>query len=101
MFEFCLSQLIELSSPALKALTCLEMNEANPGDVYIFWHAVIWATKEALVDPLLEYPTDVQEQVLGILNSRHNQIFSDGNLSTSKNLYLSGAYLNPSVLQFL
>jgi hypothetical protein len=102
-FEFCLSQLIELGSPALKALTCLEANEANPGDVYIFWHAVMWAIKDALVDPLLEYPTDayVQEQVLGILNSRHNQIFGDGNLSASKDLYLSGAYLNPSVLQFL
>jgi hypothetical protein len=83
----------------LKALTCLEANEANPGDVYVFWHAVVWAIKEALVNPLLEYPTDVQEQVLGILNSRHNQIFGDGNLSTSKNLYLSGAYLNPSALQ--
>jgi hypothetical protein len=85
----------------LKALTCLEANEANPGDVYIFWHAVMWAMKETLVNPLLEYPTDVQEQVLGILNSRHNQIFGDGNLSTSKNLYLSGAYLNPCALQFL
>ena len=80
----------------MKALTCLEANEANPGDVYIFWHAVMWAIKETLVNPLLEYPTDVQEQILGILNSRHNQIFGDGNLSTSKNLYLSGAYLNPS-----
>ena len=98
-FEFRLSQLIEIGSPALKALTCLEANEANPGDVYIFWHAVMWAIKETLVNPLLEYPINVQEQVLGILNSRHNQIFGDGNLSTSKNLYLSGAYLNPSTLQ--
>lgn len=30
---------------------------------------------------------------------RHNQLFGDGNLSTSKNLYLSGAYLNPCMLQ--
>lgn len=58
-FKFRLSQLIELGSLALKALTCLEVNETNPGDDYIFWHAVLWATKEALVNPLLDFPTDV------------------------------------------
>jgi hypothetical protein len=98
-FELDLSLLIKLGAPALKALTCLEANEATVGDVYIFWHAMIWATKEVLDDPLLEFPVSVKEQVLGILNSRHNQIFGDGNLSTSKDLYLSGAYLNPCVLQ--
>jgi hypothetical protein len=35
------------------------------------------------------------------LNSRHNQIFGDGNLSTSKDLYLAGAYLNPSASQYV
>ena len=61
----------------------------------------LWATKEALINPFLDFPTGVQEEVLGILNSRHNQIFSNENLSTGKNLYLSRAYLNPSALQFL
>ncbi|KAF9475199.1 hypothetical protein BDN70DRAFT_957808 [Pholiota conissans] len=98
-FEFGLARLIDLGSPALKALTCLEANEATAGDVYLFWHAMLWAIKEALVNPDAEFPEEVQEQVIGILNARHNQIFGNGNLSTASNLYLSGAYLNPSALQ--
>ncbi|KAF8958082.1 ribonuclease H-like domain-containing protein, partial [Flammula alnicola] len=98
-FEFGLSRLIDLGSPALKALTCLEANEATPGDVYIFWHAMIWAMKEALMNPDAEYSQEVQEQVLGILNSRHDQIFGSGNLATAANLYLSGVYLDPTYLQ--
>ena len=46
----------------------------------------------------MDFLLQVQEQILRILNSHHNQIFGDGNLSTSANLYLSGAYLNPSML---
>jgi hypothetical protein len=90
-----------LGAPVLKALTCPEANEATVGDIYIFWHAMIWATKEVLDDPLLEVPVLVTEKVLGILNSCHNQIFEDENLSTSKDFYLSGAYLNPSVSQYV
>ncbi|KAF8801048.1 hypothetical protein BYT27DRAFT_7227039 [Phlegmacium glaucopus] len=96
-FEFALAQLIKLGLPALKASTCLEANEATVGDIYIFWHAMMWSIKEMLLDPLLEFPENVQEQVLGILNSRHSQIFGDGNLATSVDLYLCGAYLNPGI----
>jgi hypothetical protein len=88
--------LIDVGLPALKALTCLEANEATVGDVYLFWHAMIWAIKETLANPDAEYPTEVQEQVIGILNSRHNQIFGTGNMATAANLYLSGVYLDPS-----
>lgn len=94
-FEIKLSELVKVGIPPLKALTCLEANEATAGDVYIFWHAMIWAIKDVLDDS--ELPADVQEQILGILNARHNQIFGDGNLSTCADLYLSGAYLNPSM----
>lgn len=94
-FELELALLIKLGTPALKALTCLEANEATVGDVYIFWHVMIWAIKEVLDDRHSEFPNSVKEKVIGILNSRHNQIFGDGNLSSSKDLYLLGAYLNP------
>lgn len=95
-FELALARLIKVGSPALKSLTCLEANEADPGDVYVFWHAMIWAIHEELKDPLNEFPQDVQDQVIGILNSRHEQLLGSGNLSTAANVYLSGAYLNPS-----
>ncbi|KAF9477045.1 hypothetical protein BDN70DRAFT_811256 [Pholiota conissans] len=98
-FELVLAQLIELGSPALKALTCLEANEATAGDVYLFWHAMIWAIQEALIKPHSDYPQEVQEQVLGILNSRHKQLFGSGNMATAADLYLSGVYLDPTYLQ--
>lgn len=85
-FEITLSELVKVGSPALKALTCLEANEATVGDV----------KRDVVGDK--EFSPRVQEQVLGILNSHHNQLFGDGNLSTSASLYLSGAYLNPSKL---
>ena len=94
-FEIKLSELVKVGIPPLQALTCLEANEATAGDVYLFWHAMIWAIKDVVDDS--EFPAGVREQILGILNSRHNQIFGDGNLSTSSDLYLSGAYLNPSM----
>jgi len=55
------------------------------------------ATRDVLTDPINEFPLNVQEQIIGILNSRHAQMFEDGNLSTSADLYLTGAYLNPSM----
>ncbi|KAF8151424.1 hypothetical protein B0H34DRAFT_664521, partial [Crassisporium funariophilum] len=95
-FKIELSELIKVGTPALKALTCLEANEATVGDVYLFWHAMIWAINDVVDDK--DFPGLVREQILGILNSHHNQTFGDGNLSTSADLYLAGAYLSPSTL---
>lgn len=54
------------------------------------------ATKDVLDDSTNEYPQIVQEQIIGVLNARHAQVFQNGNLSSSAELYLTGAYLNPS-----
>lgn len=87
---------MKVGTPALKALTCLEANESTAGDVFIFWHALLAATKEAITSPDSEFPPEVQEQIIGILNARHRQVFVDGNLSSSASVYLSAAYLDPS-----
>ncbi|PPQ82630.1 hypothetical protein CVT26_001386 [Gymnopilus dilepis] len=91
-------RLIKVGSPPLKALTCLESNDATVGDVYIFWHATIWAIKEELTRPRCEIPSRVQEQIVGILNARHDQLFTKGKLASASELYLPGAYLNPVYL---
>ncbi len=80
----------------MKALTCLESNEATPADVYIFWHAVIGATREVLVNTHSQFPIEVQDEIFGIFQKRHNQVFGEGNLSSSAMLYLAAAYLHPS-----
>ncbi|THU89473.1 hypothetical protein K435DRAFT_677870 [Dendrothele bispora CBS 962.96] len=47
-FEFRLRQLIDICLPIAKALTCLEANDANPADIFIYWHAVIFEIKRIL-----------------------------------------------------
>jgi len=79
----------------MKALTCLESNEATPADVYIFWHAVIGATRDVLVNTHNQFPIEVQDEIFGIFQKRHNQVFGEGNLSSAAMLYLVAAYLHP------
>jgi len=79
----------------MKALTCLERNEATPADVYIFWHAVVGATRDVLVNPHSQFPIEVQDEIFGIFQKRHNQVFGEGNLSSSAMLYLAAVYLHP------
>jgi hypothetical protein len=86
--------LINVGLPAVKALACLEANEATPADVYLFWHAVMHATREVVSNPKADFPLSVQHEIIGILNSRYRQIFVDGNLANT--LYLAAVYLNPS-----
>lgn len=93
-FEFGLSQLISVGLPATKALACLEAVEATPADVYLFWHAIVRATEDALNDPRNEYDDNIKQQVIGILNARTNQLLGDGNLATGA--YLAATYLNKS-----
>ncbi len=94
-FQVMLGHLTKVGTPGLKALTCIESNEANAADIFLFWHAMVAAMKNVISDVANEYPTDVQEQIIGILNSRHQQVFVDGNLSSSATLYLAAVYLDP------
>ncbi|KAF8057516.1 ribonuclease H-like domain-containing protein [Lyophyllum atratum] len=97
-FETGLGQLVDIGQPAIKALTYLEANEAAPGDVFVYWHAMLQATLRVLRDPAQAIPRNVQNEIIGILNHRHNQILGDGNLSDSADVYLSGTYLHPLYL---
>ncbi|KAF8061423.1 ribonuclease H-like domain-containing protein [Lyophyllum atratum] len=97
-FATGLGQLIDIGKPAITALTHLEANEASPGDVYTYWHAILQATRDVLRDADQEIPLDVQNEIIGILNYRHNQVFGDGNLSDSATVYLAGTYLHPLYL---
>lgn len=87
---------MNVGTPAIKALACLEANEATTADVFIFSHATLQATKDVLNDPTQEFPQEVQEQVLGILNKHHFLLFEDGNISSKA--YLAATYLNSSML---
>jgi hypothetical protein len=93
-FEFNLTQLVDVGTPAVGALACLEANESTAADVFIFWHAMLQAIKDVVTNLQREFPFEVQQQIFGILNSRHRQLFEDGNLSNQ--VYLAATYLDPS-----
>jgi hypothetical protein len=83
--------------PALKALTCLEANNATAADVYILWHAFLQSTKAVLEDHNQYIPQDTQDQITGTLNRRHKLAFEDGQISTAAELYPTATYLHPSM----
>lgn len=75
-------------------MACLEALEATAADVYVFWHAVIRATEDALVNKKNRFLPDTVDAVQQVLYTRHNQLFGSGNLAN--NVYLAAAYLNAS-----
>ncbi|KAF8227875.1 hypothetical protein L208DRAFT_1379599 [Tricholoma matsutake] len=83
-FEFNVAQLIDVGRPAVKALACLE-------------HAMLQSIKDVITDPQHEFPNEVQQQIFGILNSQHWQLFEDGNLSNQ--VYLAATYLDFTYLK--
>ncbi|KAH9975132.1 hypothetical protein BGW80DRAFT_1169990 [Lactifluus volemus] len=91
-FESHLAQLIHATYPATKALACLEALETTAADVYIFWHAVICATEEALINKKNRFLPDTVDAVQQVLYTRHNQLFGSGNLAND--VYLAATYLN-------
>jgi hypothetical protein len=90
--------LLKLGWPALKALTCLEANECNAGDVCIYWHAIL-----AEIDSVIkscrkenDFPEDVAQQIYGILHQRHEELFDkNGRISTARDLFYAELYLDP------
>lgn len=99
-FNIVLSLLLKLGWPALKALTCLEANECNAGDVCIYWHAILAEIDSVIKSSRNEddIPEDVAQQIYGIMHRRHEELFNkDGNgrISTAKDLFYAGLYLDP------
>ena len=60
---------------------------------------MLQAIKDVVSNPQHEFTHEVQQQIFGILNSRHQQMFEDGNLSNQ--VYLAAMYLDPSEYFFL
>ncbi|KAF5309689.1 hypothetical protein D9758_018990 [Tetrapyrgos nigripes] len=93
-FEFKLRQLIQVCSPIAKALTCLEANNVNLADVWVYWHAVIFSIEKVLAN---KFPLDAKNKILSVLNHRHKQLFEpNGRLYNPA--YLVAAFLNPAYL---
>ena len=53
-----LGQLIDIGWPTLKVLTCLEANEATPGDICVYWHLLLDEISSILRDPESTIPND-------------------------------------------
>ena len=100
-FKLVLDQIIELGWPALKALICLKSNECNAGDICLYWHAILFEMDHVIKD--LQKNDDISHEtsneIYNILHRRNDQLFGDGCISTAKDLFYAGAYLDPSMCQ--
>ncbi|EEB97358.1 hypothetical protein MPER_03338, partial [Moniliophthora perniciosa FA553] len=96
-FQNELRHLILATISLAMALACLEGNDANPADVFIFWHAAIFTIEKALNNTKNRFPTHAKESILSILNHRHAQLFTEGGRLYSM-VYVTAAYLNPAYL---
>ncbi|KAI0045358.1 hypothetical protein FA95DRAFT_1495465 [Auriscalpium vulgare] len=94
-FESGLEQFLCIGLPVAKAIACLEALDATAADVYIYWHAILYALGAALTNQRLEYEGTIIEEVTGIMNARYRQLFEDGNIAND--VYLAATYLNPSL----
>ncbi|KAF5366171.1 hypothetical protein D9758_005756 [Tetrapyrgos nigripes] len=96
-FEDDLERLVSVGLPIAKSLTCLESNDANPADVFIFWHAACFEIERIVKDSDNSYPQEVQDDILDILNRRQGQLFGPGGRLYNR-VYLVAAYLNAGYL---
>ncbi|KAK0447658.1 ribonuclease H-like domain-containing protein [Armillaria borealis] len=94
-FRVMLAKLVNIGSPITNALMCLESNEADPGHVYLFWHAVIASMLDMIQSKDHHYPQDVQDQLRTIISHRHNELLVEKGRLYSL-VYLAAAYLNPA-----
>ncbi|KAF5350309.1 hypothetical protein D9758_012822 [Tetrapyrgos nigripes] len=97
-FEFVLKQLIDVGLPLARALACLEANDANPADIFLYWHAVVFEIERLVTDKKKDYPKEVQDEILHILDHRHSQLFTPGGRLYNC-VYLATAHVNPSYLR--
>lgn len=92
-FECGLDQFIKIGLPATKTLAWLEAVDATAADVFILWYAMVVAVKDILDEPENTFNVNVKEQIIGIINSRSDQLFGAGKQASL--VYRSAAYLNP------
>ena len=100
-FKNTLDQLLRLGWPAMKALTCLEANGCNPGDVCLYWHAIL-AEMDSVIKDLTKdndpdsFSSETAQQLYSILHQRNHELFGKkGRISTAKDLFYAGLYLDP------
>lgn len=95
-FQSNLGQLISIGRPGTRALTCLESNDANAGDAYLFWHAMIGEMISIISDENNHFPDDVRNELMDIIHHCHNDLLVEGGTYYTP-LFLAAAYLNPGM----
>lgn len=76
-FRLHLGQLVAVTMPLAKAIKCLESPHTNPGDVLLFWLAVLAVLHDIFArnEQDLNLPADVIAKITQILNIRYASVF--------------------------
>lgn len=72
-----LAQLVNIGSPAMNSLTCLESNEADTGQVYLFWDAIVRYMLDILQSKEHRFPIEVQDEICTIIYYHHKEIMCE------------------------
>jgi hypothetical protein len=98
-FESKRDEFIAVTAPLAKSIACLEANDTNPADVYLFVHAALGQIQEALAKgDAAEIPREDKEEIYSILDFRYRQVFEKGGKLWTP-IYLAAVYLNPSMFK--
>ncbi|QRW16066.1 hypothetical protein RhiXN_04067 [Rhizoctonia solani] len=89
-----LRQLCAILEPFARSIKCLESSHSTPADVYLFWLATIARLHELFKNNStingVGLPKLVMEDITGIVNSRHQEMFQ----SVSGPIYLASFFLD-------
>ncbi|KAH9829607.1 ribonuclease H-like domain-containing protein, partial [Rhodofomes roseus] len=91
-FETQLNQLIAVTLPFAKAITCLESTHSTIADVFLFWCAIGASLKRVLSDMSSGIPGGVKSEIRAIFNTRWHELFEE---EPNKDVYLAAVYLDP------
>lgn len=78
--------------PLAKAIKCLESAHITPGDVYLYWLAILSQLESVFSERKISLDTGVMEDIRQILNRRFSELM-DGEKG---NIYISAFVLDPS-----
>ncbi|KAL0068725.1 hypothetical protein AAF712_004054 [Marasmius tenuissimus] len=91
-------QFISVGHPIVTTIRCLEATQATCADVFVYWHALVYAVSKALENERnSEMAASIREEIMDKVAYRYNQLFGQ-NPALGSPVFLAAAYLNPGYM---
>ena len=90
-YQTKLEELVEITLPLAKIITCLESMQSTLADAFLLWLAALATIKDVLDSDTSDIDDNVASEVKSILNYRYHEYFQDG----PTDLHMAAFFLNP------